>query len=109
MRSPPASGAFQIASEPGRGVIEAIAEAPIFPCEDIRFEPMAAIGEAVPDDKDMVMPDVSVDAPIPEDRTHRLKADGLARRSAGRKTFLCGQMNDGAAPAMGAPPYRAAR
>lgn len=48
MRSPPTAGAFQIVSEPGRGVIEAIAEAPIFPCEDIRSEPMAAIGEAVP-------------------------------------------------------------
>ncbi|WP_292067442.1 hypothetical protein, partial [Mesorhizobium sp.] len=52
---------------------EAIAEAPIFPCEDIRSQPMAAIGEAVPDVNDMVLPDVSVpkpprveEAPLPE-------------------------------------------
>ncbi|SJM34221.1 hypothetical protein [Mesorhizobium delmotii] len=62
-----------ITNDVAEAKIEVNAGAPIFPCEDSRSQPMAAIGEAVPDVKDMVMPDVSLpkpprveDAPIPE-------------------------------------------
>ncbi|RJT22290.1 hypothetical protein D3227_39440 [Mesorhizobium waimense] len=41
---------------------EAIAEAPIFPCEDIRSRPMAAIDEAS-DAKEVTTPDVSLPKP----------------------------------------------
>ncbi|MER8562941.1 MULTISPECIES: hypothetical protein [unclassified Mesorhizobium] len=65
----------------------AIAEVPIFPCEDIRSRPMAAVGEAVPDGKEVIMPDGSLPkqptvekAPVPkasnpptEDRRTRQK------------------------------------
>ncbi|MES0070262.1 hypothetical protein NKJ73_31550 [Mesorhizobium sp. M0074] len=65
----------------------AIAEALILPCEDIGSRPMAAVGEAVPDAKDVIMPDGSLpkqptveEAPVPkasnpptEDRRTRQK------------------------------------
>ncbi|MFD2053308.1 hypothetical protein ACFSQT_09460 [Mesorhizobium calcicola] len=41
---------------------EAIAEAPIFPCEDVRSRPMAAIDEAS-DAKEVTTPDVSLPMP----------------------------------------------
>ncbi|TIS96304.1 MAG: hypothetical protein E5W72_00975 [Mesorhizobium sp.] len=73
MNRPQSIWAGAITNDIAVAKIDAIAEEPIFPCEDIRSQPMAAIGEAVPDVKDMVMPDVSVpkppradDAPIPE-------------------------------------------
>ncbi|RWF81881.1 MAG: hypothetical protein EOQ45_07180 [Mesorhizobium sp.] len=60
-----------ITNDVAEATTEAIADAPIFLCEDTRSQPMAAIGEAVPDVKDMVMPDVPKpprveEAPIPE-------------------------------------------
>ncbi|MER8837033.1 hypothetical protein [Mesorhizobium sp. M0909] len=80
----------------------AIAEAPIVPCEDVRSRPMAAVGEAVPDAKDVITPDVSLpkpatveEAPVPKASNAPTEADGPARRSGGRKMLLCREMNDG--------------
>ncbi|MER9243912.1 hypothetical protein [Mesorhizobium sp. M0633] len=70
--------------------------------EDIRSRPMAAVGEGVPDAKDVTIPDGSLPkqptvekAPVPKASNPPTKTDGPARKSGGRKMLLCREVNDG--------------
>ncbi|RWN46009.1 hypothetical protein [Mesorhizobium sp.] len=74
---------------------EGIAEAPIFPCEDLPSRPTAALDEAVPDVKDVTTPDVSLPkpprvehAPIPEASNAPTEGRRTRKKKRGQKDAL---------------------